>query len=52
MLKDFEVILSEGESYTIEFKANADKSLATEVCAFANASGGRVFIGVDDKGLS
>lgn len=27
-----------------------DKSLVEEVCAFANASGGRVFIGVDDNG--
>ena len=43
-------ILSEGESYTVEFKESADKSLPSEVCAFANASGGRVFIGVDDRG--
>jgi ATP-dependent DNA helicase RecG len=50
MIKDLEVILSEGESYTIEFKESADKSLASEVCAFANASGGRIFIGVNDKG--
>ncbi|MDR1277037.1 MAG: ATP-binding protein, partial [Candidatus Accumulibacter sp.] len=34
----------------MEFKENADKSLPAEVCAFANASGGRVFIGVDDSG--
>ena len=47
---DLEVILSEGESYSIEFKENADKSFASEVCAFANASGGRVFIGVHDSG--
>ncbi len=50
MIDDFEVILSEGESYTIEFKENPDKSLPAEVCAFANASGGKVFIGVDDAG--
>jgi ATP-dependent DNA helicase RecG len=47
---DLDIILSEGESYTIEFKESADKSLPSEVCAFANASGGRVFIGVDDNG--
>jgi ATP-dependent DNA helicase RecG len=35
----------------VEFKQSADKSLAAEVCAFANASGGRVFIGVDDNGV-
>ncbi|MCL2844524.1 MAG: putative DNA binding domain-containing protein [Chitinivibrionia bacterium] len=50
MIKDFDVILSEGESYTIEFKESADKSLSAEVCAFANASGGRIFIGVNDNG--
>ena len=50
MLKDLDGILSEGESYTVEFKQSADKSLAAEVCAFANASGGRVFVGVDDNG--
>jgi ATP-dependent DNA helicase RecG len=50
MIRDLDVILSEGESYTVEFKENADKSLPSEVCAFANASGGRIFIGVDDNG--
>ena len=50
MIKDFEVILSEGESYTIEFKETADKSIASEACAFANASGGRIFVGVGDSG--
>lgn len=50
MLYDLNAILSEGESYTVEFKESADKSLPSEVCAFANASGGKVFIGVDDHG--
>ncbi|MDR1085605.1 MAG: putative DNA binding domain-containing protein [Deltaproteobacteria bacterium] len=50
MANDLDVILSEGESFTVEFKESADKSLSSEVCAFANASGGRVFIGVDDCG--
>ena len=50
MINDLDVILSEGESYTIEFKESADKSIASEVCAFANASGGRIFIGVNDRG--
>jgi ATP-dependent DNA helicase RecG len=50
MVEDLAVILSEGESYTVEFKESADKSLSSEVCAFANTSGGRVFIGVDDSG--
>lgn len=50
MIKDLAIILSEGESYTIEFKESADKSLPSEVCAFANASGGRIFIGINDNG--
>ncbi len=45
---DFEVILQEGESYKVEFKETVDKSLVEEACAFANASGGRIFIGVSD----
>jgi ATP-dependent DNA helicase RecG len=50
MIDDLDVILSEGESYTVEFKKAPDKSLPSEVCAFANASGGKVYIGIDDTG--
>ncbi|MDR0523153.1 MAG: putative DNA binding domain-containing protein [Candidatus Methanoplasma sp.] len=50
MIRDLEVVLSEGESHTAEFKRSPDKSLASEACAFANASGGRIFIGVGDGG--
>lgn len=51
MKDDLAVILSEGESYKIEFKEGPDKTLPSEVCAFANASGGQVFIGVNDDGV-
>ena len=44
MIQDFDVILSEGESYTIEYKESPDKSLPEVACAFANASGGRIFV--------
>ena len=47
---DLDIILSEGESYTVEFKESPDKDLPAEVCAFANASGGKVYIGVHDDG--
>ena len=50
MINDLTAILSGGESYTTEFKKNPDKTLVEEVCAFANASGGKVFIGVDNDG--
>lgn len=45
-------IVNSGEGYNAEFKVNIPsnlKSITEEVCAFANASGGVVLIGVDDK---
>lgn len=45
--KELEVILQEGEGYRIEFK-QALSGLDKELVAFANASGGRVFLGIDD----
>ena len=50
MICNLDVIFCEGESYTVEFKENPDKDLSSEVCAFANASGGKVYIGVHDEG--
>lgn len=41
-------VLSEGEGLFVEFKDRPGRSLAREMTAFANASGGRVFIGVSD----
>ena len=53
---ELEYILQEGESYLIEFKEKVTNSLSRELAAFANASGGRIFIGIDDnnniKGVS
>jgi ATP-dependent DNA helicase RecG len=46
---ELQLILKEGEGYRVEFKeipSNLDK----EMVAFANASGGRIFIGVTDSG--
>ena len=50
MINDLDIILSEGESYTVEFKETPDKELPEEVCAFANASGGKIYIGIHDEG--
>jgi len=47
-------IVSSGEGFNAEFKVNLPtnlKSITEEVCAFANASGGIVLIGVDDKNI-
>lgn len=41
-------VLSEGEGLFVEFKERPNRSLAREIVAFANASGGRIFIGVSD----
>ncbi|MCL1895147.1 MAG: helix-turn-helix domain-containing protein [Clostridiales bacterium] len=43
--------MSEGEGYTVEFKRSPDKTLADEVGAFANASGGRIYIGISDDNI-
>lgn len=43
------LILDEGEGYTLEFKQSVNADLPKELVAFANASGGRVFIGVNDQ---
>jgi len=47
--KELDFILQEGEGQFIEFKENLDKKIAKEIVAFANASGGRIFLGIDDK---
>ncbi len=42
-------IMQEGEGLKIEFKHSFDKSLAKEIVAFANAKGGKIFLGVGDN---
>ena len=49
-MKEMELILDEGEGYLIEFKESVSDSLAREMVAFANSSGGRVFVGISDDG--
>ena len=39
-----------GEGFTVEFKRSGTSSLGRELCAFANATGGVVLIGVTDTG--
>lgn len=49
MMNDIEALIATGESYHLEFKENIDKSLVKEVCAFANADGGIILIGISDN---
>ncbi len=43
---ELEFILKEGEGFNIEFKQAISKDIAEEVCAFANAAGGTLLIGI------
>jgi len=45
--RELKLILSEGETSKIEFKENI-KNIDKEIVAFANSSGGRIFLGVGD----
>ena len=44
---ELKLILQEGESYKVEFKENLN-GIDKEMVAFANASGGRIFVGISD----
>ncbi len=46
--KELGMILKEGEGYKIEFKESLN-NLDKELVAFANSSGGRIFLGVTDE---
>ena len=48
--KNLKFILEKGEDYKTEFKEKADKSLDREIVAFANSSGGQIYIGITDEG--
>ena len=43
-------LLALGEGFTIEFKRSLPSDLGREICAFANATGGVILLGVDDDG--
>ncbi len=43
-------LVSLGEGFTIEFKRSGTSGLGREICAFANATGGTILLGVADDG--
>ena len=47
--RELQLILKEGEEYKIEFKESLN-NLDKEMVAFANSSGGRIFLGITDAG--
>ncbi len=48
--QELEILIKEGEGYTLEFKENLGKKFIVEVVAFANSMGGKILIGIDDNG--
>jgi len=48
--KELEFILQKGEGFKIEYKESFGKSIAKEIVAFVNAQGGKIFLGINDKG--
>ena len=43
-------LIALGEGYTAEFKRSMPSNLGAEICAFANATGGVILLGVTDEG--
>ena len=46
--KNLNTIFQYGEGQFIEFKESLDKSFQKEIVAFTNASGGVIFLGIND----
>jgi ATP-dependent DNA helicase RecG len=42
--------IAQGEGYFTEFKRSVNSDLKKELVAFANASGGNIFLGIEDNG--
>ncbi|MDD3176069.1 MAG: putative DNA binding domain-containing protein [Candidatus Nanoarchaeia archaeon] len=47
--KELFELIKTGEGYTLEFKQDFNSSIGKSICAFANASGGKIFLGVSDE---
>jgi ATP-dependent DNA helicase RecG len=50
MQEDLDAVIKTGEGYQVEFKRNVNSDISKEIVAFANSSGGRLFIGIEDDG--
>lgn len=48
--KELLELIETGEGYTLEFKESVSNNLGKEICAFANADGGKIILGVRDDG--
>jgi ATP-dependent DNA helicase RecG len=48
--EQLELYIQQGEGYNLEFKESYSANIAKEICAFANANGGKILLGVNDNG--
>jgi ATP-dependent DNA helicase RecG len=51
--ENIQSLIDSGEGYNVEFKVRVPskvRELTEEICAFANADGGYLLVGVDDNG--
>ncbi len=48
--KELQELIKQGEGYFVEFKEQIGVGLDKEMVAFANASGGKIVIGLTDRG--
>ncbi len=47
---ELDTIIQSGEGYKSEFKRNLNTDLSKELVAFANSSGGKIYLGIEDNG--
>ncbi len=47
---DLNFLIGQGEGYNLEFKESFSAGISKEICAFANTNGGKILLGVTDKG--
>ena len=48
--RTFDLLLSQGEGFRLEYKEGISKDLSSEMVAFANSRGGKILIGVTGSG--
>jgi ATP-dependent DNA helicase RecG len=48
--KELDFLIQQGEGFNLEFKESYNSNVAREICAMANANGGKILIGVSDDG--
>ncbi len=48
--KQLKFLIDQREGYNLEFKESFSEGLSKEICAFANANGGKILLGISDNG--